>query len=63
MTPETPQMMRDRAAECERKAVDIKSPEIRETLLHVAARWRAMADEDEARALRLRAGNPARACG
>jgi hypothetical protein len=47
MTPETPQMLRARAAECERKAAEVKSPEARESLLHVAARWRELADEDE----------------
>jgi hypothetical protein len=49
MPPENPQMLRDRAAEWERQAGDTQSPDIRETLLHVATRLRAMADEDERR--------------
>jgi hypothetical protein len=47
MVLETPQMLRDRAAEYERKAAEVESPRHRETLLHVAARLRALAHEDE----------------
>ena len=54
MTPETPQELRDRAADCERQAAETTLPRVRETLLYVAARWRELADEDEARALSRR---------
>jgi hypothetical protein len=47
MTRETPQMLRDRAAECERQAAEAKDPKVRETLLRVASRYRKLADEDE----------------
>jgi hypothetical protein len=40
---------RKHAAECERLAEISKNPRDRETLLYVASRWRAMADEDERR--------------
>jgi hypothetical protein len=49
MTPKTPQDFRERAAECERLAEKAIRPEYRETLLYVASRWRALAEEDEAR--------------
>jgi hypothetical protein len=51
MTPETPEMLRDLAAEAERQAAEAKSSAIRETMLRVAARLRAcaLADEDEMR--------------
>jgi len=51
MTPETPQMLRDRAAEAERQAAEATLPRVRETLLYGAVRWRELADEDEAPAL------------
>ena len=44
-----PLHFRERAAECERLANITKNPDYRETLLYVAMRWRAMADEDERR--------------
>ena len=44
-----PRYFRERAAECERLAEISRSPRDRETLLFVASRWRAMADEDERR--------------
>ena len=47
--PRTPQEFRERAAECERLAASAPTPETRETMLYVASRWRAMAEEDEAR--------------
>jgi hypothetical protein len=54
MTPETPQMLRGFAAEAERQATEAQSLAIRETMLRVAARLRALADEDEARPERPR---------
>jgi ribosomal protein L34 len=45
--PETPQILRERAVECERQAAEATLPEVRKTLLNVAARWRALADEGE----------------
>ena len=53
---ETPQDFRDRADECERLAATATSPEARETMIYVASRWRAMAEEDEKR---LRLDKPA----
>jgi hypothetical protein len=49
MTPSTPQDYRDRAAESERLAETFEDRKARETLYHVASRWRAMADADEQR--------------
>jgi hypothetical protein len=50
MVPQNePQQFRERAAECERLAEIGTSHRDRETLLYVASRWRAMADEDERR--------------
>jgi hypothetical protein len=40
---------RERAIECERIAATFRSPDYRQTLLYVASRWRAMAEEDERR--------------
>jgi hypothetical protein len=40
-------MLRDRAAEHERRAAGVESLRYREALLYVAARLRALADEDE----------------
>ena len=48
MTPKTPQDFLDRADECERLAEISKNPEARETLLYVASRWRALAEQDKA---------------
>jgi hypothetical protein len=45
--PKTPQDYRDRAAACERLADSVTSAETRENYL--AVRWRALADEDEAK--------------
>jgi hypothetical protein len=45
--PQTPQYFRERAAECQRLAEEIADPKNRETLLYVATRWRALADEDD----------------
>jgi hypothetical protein len=42
-----PEEFRRRAAECERLAELSTSRTDRETLLYVASRWRAFADEDE----------------
>ncbi len=47
MTPETTQMLYDRAAQCERLAASAKLPEVRENLLDAASCWRALAFEDE----------------
>jgi hypothetical protein len=47
MSPKTPQDFRERAAECERLAETAKNPATRETLLYLASRWRALAEEDE----------------
>ena len=49
MQSETSRDMRKRAAECERLAKQTETPSARETLLYVAGRWRALADEDERR--------------
>ena len=49
MTPRTPQERRQLADECERLAAEAALPEARETLLRLASRWRALADEDEMR--------------
>jgi hypothetical protein len=46
--PKTPEDYRERAAECKRLAEDA-TPTTRETMLYLANRWRALADEDEAR--------------
>lgn len=46
--PKTPEDYRERAAECERLAEDA-TPTTCETMLYLANRWRALADEDEAR--------------
>src|SRR5690242_15641212 len=45
---------RQRAVECERVAETTISPYVREMMSYVASRWRAIADEDEARAIRAR---------
>jgi len=63
MATETPPDFRDRAAECDRLAATALNPKTRETMLYIASRWRALADENEARASRLRAGSPTRAYG
>jgi hypothetical protein len=47
MTPETTQMLHDRAAQCERLAASAKLPEVRENLLDAASCWRALAYDDE----------------
>jgi hypothetical protein len=51
MTPSarTPQTFRDRAETCERLADQAIKPETRELMLYLAMRWRALADEDEAK--------------
>ena len=41
---------RERANSCERLADTAISPETRETMLYLAARWRTLAAEDEAKA-------------
>lgn len=62
MTPRTPQDFRERAAECERLAELASRPETRETLLYVASRWLALAEEDEARLRKAKhEANPASA--
>jgi len=47
--PKTPQDYIDRATNCEQLADAATSPETRETLLYLASRWRALADEEEAK--------------
>ena len=41
--------LRDRQEACERLADTTTSPENREVMLFLASRWRALADEDEAK--------------
>jgi hypothetical protein len=53
-TPQTIRHQRDRAEACERLAETATSPETRETMLYLASRWRALADEDEAKLRPLR---------
>jgi hypothetical protein len=48
--PKTPNCYRERADECDRVLVDAVNPETREIMLYLAARWRALADEDEVEA-------------
>ena len=48
-TPQTIRYLRERAEACERLAETATSPETRETMLYLALRWRALADEDEAK--------------
>lgn len=48
-TPQTLRYLRERAEACERLAETATSPETRETMLYLASRWRALADEDEAK--------------
>ena len=48
-TPQTLRYLRDRAEACERLAETATSPEAREGMLYLASRWRALADEDEAK--------------
>jgi hypothetical protein len=43
----TPQAYRERAIACERLADRTTNPATRETMLYLAMRWRALADEDE----------------
>jgi hypothetical protein len=47
--PRTPTDYQERAAECERLAEGATAPTTRETMLYLANRWRAVANEDEAR--------------
>ena len=47
--PKTPQDYIDRATACEQAAAAAILPATRETLLYLAARWRALADEEEAK--------------
>jgi hypothetical protein len=49
-SPRTPQDYRARADECERLAADAITPSTREIMLYLAARWRSLADADEAKA-------------
>jgi hypothetical protein len=49
-SPRTPQDYRERADECERLAADAVMPATRETMLYLAARWRSLAAEAEAKA-------------
>ena len=44
--PKTAQDYIDRATACEQLADAATSPEIRETMLYLATRWRALADEE-----------------
>jgi hypothetical protein len=45
LSPRTPQAFR----ECERLADEATSPSVRETMLYLTMRWRALADENEAK--------------
>jgi hypothetical protein len=45
----TSHQYRDRAAACERLADNATSPETRETMLYLAMRWWALADEADAK--------------
>ena len=54
--PKTPQYLRERAEACERLAATA-TPETRETMLYLAARWGALADEDEAKQHPIRRGS------
>ena len=47
MPPETPKDFRERAANCRLMAAAVKDPKVRETLLYVASRWIALAEDDE----------------
>ena len=47
--PKAPQDYRVRAAACERLADSATSSETREIMHYLAMRWRALADEDEAK--------------
>ena len=49
LSPRTPQAFRERAEECERLADEATSLSVRETMLYLAMRWRALADENEAK--------------
>ena len=57
-TPQTLRYLRDRAEACERLAETTISPETRETMLYLASRWRALADEDEAKLRPFRRTGP-----
>ena len=59
MSLDTPQDFRERADACERLADEAENPRARETLLYVAARWRAMAAEDEGRQKPTKPGSKA----
>jgi hypothetical protein len=50
-----PREFRERAAECERLAEEAVRLRDREIMLYAATRWRQMAAEEEARALRRQA--------
>jgi hypothetical protein len=43
--PPRPEFYRERAAECERLAAQAAKAETRETMLYLAMRWHALADE------------------
>ena len=45
----TPQDYIDRATACEALADAAIAPDTRETMLYLASRWRALADEEEAK--------------
>lgn len=47
--PTSAEEYRQRAEVCDRLAETARSPHIRETMVYVAARWRALAQEAEAR--------------
>ena len=59
--PRSPQEFRERAAECERLAEKFENPELRATMLDVAATWRRLAAQDEARMARLEPNGRTRA--
>ena len=58
MATETPEDFRDRALECEQRALTTRDPKARAMLLYVAAGWRALAIADEAAQRLSRPGMP-----
>lgn len=50
MPPTPAAECRERTEACERVAKGTKSEHIRETMRYVASRWRALADEEDAKA-------------
>jgi hypothetical protein len=46
MSPKTREDFRERAVNCERIAAKTKDPQIRQTFLCIASKWRALAADD-----------------